>query len=103
MIMDIFDRMWPFLPVIMNAHRDCRCQVSLDPGQGLAQRVQAHAALGERPGMEILEAEGASSPLRGFFPGLEPDPPAQLVGGACAGQPDGRLCRSRPDRIRPAW
>src|SRR5207248_9871730 len=48
--------------------------------QGLTQRVQAHGAQAERPGVEVLEAEGTSGPGFGFFPGLEPDSLAELVG-----------------------
>src|SRR6266568_9602000 len=52
----------------------------LAAGQGLTQRVQAHGAQAERLGVEVLEAEGTSGPGLGFFPGLEPDSLAELVG-----------------------
>src|SRR5580698_11478951 len=57
----------------------------LEAGKGLAQRVQAHAAQAERLGVEVLEAEGGSGPRLGIFPGLEPDPLAELVGRGLPG------------------
>src|SRR5580704_18061036 len=57
----------------------------LDAGKGVAQRAQAHDAQAERLGVEVLEAEGGSGPRPGFFPGLEPDPLAELVGRGLPG------------------
>src|ERR1700734_4168459 len=57
----------------------------LEAGKGLAQRVQAYGAQAECLGVEVLEAEGGSGPRLGIFPGLEPDPLAELVGRGLPG------------------
>src|ERR1700684_972873 len=57
-----------------------------DPGQRRAERVKTHGAQAERPGVEVLEAEGPAGPRPGVLPGLQPDPLAEPVRRGLTGQ-----------------